>query len=443
MRYGALPFPKLLGAGVIVLLFFESGCGARTGLPVPSDSSRSSGSSGSSSSSGSCGLSTPASLPCSGNVALGVASRPATGFSPTWVTAGDLTGDGKADLVVVDTLGNDAQAFTLSFLLGKGDGTFFPQIAQDFTPPGGDKPESAALADLNGDGHLDLVVASTFVVSVLFGKGDGTFGDEADYPLAKGFQAALEYEEVGPGNTVALADLNGDGHVDLAVANNNLQTDAVSVRLNNGDGSFGPESLYPTGKLPMSLVAADLNGDCRPDLVVADDDFTLDGTQEFSVSVLLNQGDGTFAPQARQVVGTYPDAVAALDLDGDGKPDLVAVNGGDDSVSVLLGKGDGTFLPKVDYPTGPGPGPIAAVDLDGDGKPDVVTANADATVSVLLGRGDGTLAAPVAVPTGSMALPPLVLSLLAADLNGDGRSDLAMTNGADDTVSVLLDACAK
>ena len=145
--------------------------------------------------------------------------------------------------------------------------------------------------------------------------------------------------------------------------------------------SFAAKVDYPTGLAPDSVTAADLDGDGKPDLAVANGGAPPANT----VSVLLNQGNGTFAARVDYAVGTTPDSVAAADLDGDGKLDLAVVQNYSNTVSVLLNNGNGTFAAKVDYPTGTAPGSVAAVDLNGDGMADLAISNElSNTVSVLL-----------------------------------------------------------
>ena len=226
---------------------------------------------------------------------------------------------------------------------------------------------------------------------------------------------------------VAIGDLNRDGKPDLATAN--YGSDSVSVLLGNGDGTFAEKTDFEVARAPQSVAIVDLNypPDGNPDLVVANQ-----GAD--SVSVLLGNGDGTFEAKMDFATGSEPCSVAIADLNGDEKPDLAVANQSADSVSVLLGNGDGTFGAKTDFPTGAQPHCIAIADLNGDGKPDLAAANSwDATVSVLLGNGDGTFGAKTDLPTGYL---PQFMAI--ADLNGDGKPDLAVVNLGDATVSVLL-----
>jgi uncharacterized protein (DUF2141 family) len=368
----------------------------------------------------------------------GGASYPAypTGTEPQAVAAADLNGDGKPDLAVANFISG-----SVSVLLNHGDGTFpAPTSSSDAYPTGG-KPRSVAVVDLNGDGKLDLAVANAFdnTVSVLLNAGDGTFPHQVAYPTG-----------AGP-LSVAAADLNGDGKLDLAVANASGGVgdivNTVSVLYGKGDGTFDPQVYYPTGVGPDGVAAADLNGDGKPDVVVANSQGDLDAQHaNGSVSVLINAGDGKFEPQVVYPTGLGPSSVAVADLNGDGKPDLIVANGVDGNVSVLLGKGDGTFLPQVIYPTGSGPSSVVVADLNGDGKLDLVVANSrgdldepypNGSVSVLLNAGAGTFAPQVTYPTG---VGPS--SVAVVDLNDDGELDLAVTNYADSTVSVLFNAGA-
>src|SRR5262249_50600177 len=154
-----------------------------------------------------------------------------------------------------------------------------------------------------------------------------------------------------------------------------------SVLLNNGNGTFAPKVEYATGSNPGSAAVADLNGDGKPDLAVANGN-------GHTGSVLLHNDKGTFAPKGDNFESADPSAVASADLNGDGKPDLAVGNNfsGNDNLSVLLNNGGGTFAANIDYPAGSNPRSVALADLNGDGKPDLAVANFDGmgSVSVLL-----------------------------------------------------------
>jgi hypothetical protein len=222
--------------------------------------------------------------------------------------------------------------------------------------------------------------------------------------------------------------------MDLATATEAEGVNTVSVLVNQGDGSFQSKLDYRTGADPNSVAMGDVNGDAKRDLVTAN--WSDDGS---TVSVLLNRGDGSFEPKVDYRTGGGPDSVAISDLNGDGKPDLATANE-NNSVSVLMNSGNSSFRAKHDYRTGNGGAESVAIgDLTGDGKPDLATANGNGTVSVLANRGDGSFRARLDYPIGAGN------SLVIGDLNGDGKLDLATPNIVTNTVAVLLasstDAC--
>jgi hypothetical protein len=333
-------------------------------------------------------------------------STTAIGAQPGSVAEGDFNNDGIVDLAVA----NSGEG-TISVLLGRGDGTFRPQVK--FAT--GRSPHAIAVGDFNGDGSLDVVAANRDdnSLSVLLGNGDGTFQAQTTYAT---------------GNTplgVAVADFNADGNADVVVANATDNT--ISVLLGNGDGTFQTALTSPAGSSPYGIALGDFNRDGIVDVAVA-------SSADNSVSVLLGNDDGTFQPQAFFAVGNTPLYAVAVDLNGDGIPDLVAANYKDNTVSVLLGNGDGSFQNALTYAAGSGAYILASADFNADGKIDLAATNFnDNTVSVYLGNGDGTLQPQVRYAVGRGAS-----GLATGDFTGDGLPDLAATNYTDGTVSVLL-----
>ncbi len=333
---------------------------------------------------------------------------------PESVAVGDFNSDGKPDLVTPDAFAN-----SVTVLLGKGDGTF--QNAQSYgtgTPTVYDFPVYVAVGDFNSDNKPDLVVANenSNSISVLLGNGDGTF------------QTAMNFGVGASPVSVAVGDLNGDHKLDLAVANEN--SDTFSVLLGNGDGTFQAAQDSATGgRLPASLLIADFNGDGMPDLAIAN--LQVSNT----LSVLLGNGDGTFKSAQTFGVGVTPNDVALGDFNGDGKPDL-AVSSVDSAVSVLLGNGDGTFKASQQFGASGEPYGLTVADWNSDGKPDLAVADVVSNnVSVLLGNGDGTFQVAENFPSGFFPA-----AVVAADFNSDGRPDLAVVNELSSSVSVLLNA---
>jgi hypothetical protein len=318
-----------------------------------------------------------------------------------------------------------------------------------------------AAADFNGDGKLDLAVANNRDgnVSVLLGKGDGTFGAAVNYGAG-----------TGP-NSVIAGDFNGDGRMDLAVSN--AQSNNVSILLGNGNGTFQAAVNYAAGTTPRQVISGDFNGDGKIDLAVADQ---ANDSRGLKVSVLIGNGDGTFRPsvgyQAENAL-----SIATGDMNGDGILDLVVGNGSGGSIQVLLGKGDGTFLRPIASSSfqnitalqlgdfngdghldvamgltiqlGNGDGTLQApvgagyvdsgdgvvvADLNGDGKVDIITTGSDAGhIAVAFGNGDATFTVPV-----SYLAQLGTKGVAVADLNGDGRPDIVVTNPGSNTISVFL-----
>lgn len=345
-----------------------------------------------------------------------------------YLILGDFNGDGKPDIAISGGLSGSGQ---VSILINNGDGTF--KGPTNYSISG--NVEALAAGDFNGDGKLDLVVptgGSSAGISVLLGNGDGTFGN----PIVYTSNLLSIYS-----TSIAVADFNGDGKLDVALTNSEGPTNAVGIALGNGNGTFqNPPLLYGAGLLPAGVVALDVNGDGKPDLAVAGGDGVL---SYFSLTTLINRGDGTFASPATFPVLQFPYSAVVGDFNGDGHVDIATTSltqtGG---VSVLLGKGDGTFQAHVDSPTGQSPTAIVAGDFNGDDKLDLVVADSTAPtstphssplLSTLIGNGDGTFQNSI-----SQTVFGLVVSAAVGDFNGDGKLDVAAVIQGTSAVSIFL-----
>lgn len=400
----------------------------------------------------------------------------------SYLAMGDFNGDGKLDIA---SAGGGSGSGEVSILINNGDGTFKSPV--NYSIAG--NVEALATADFNGDGKLDLVVPSggySAAIYVLLGNGDGSFGNPIEYDsnLLSIYSASI-----------AVADFNGDGKLDLVLTNSD--SNVVAVVLGNGDGTFrNPPVLYSGGLLPSAVVNLDVNGDGKPDLAVAGGygvlsyfslttlinrgdgsfptptsypvlqypysavtgDFNGDGnvdiaissdTQTGGVSVLLGKGDGTFqahldSPTGQAPAGQFPNVIAAGDFNGDGTLDLVVVNilqpplgQGSQILSTLIGNGDGAFQADISQTLTGGLDSLAVGDFNGDGKLDIAGASFNSSVvSIFLGNGDGSFGAPVQYPTGPMLDSPPYHNVLVGDFNGDHKLDLAVAT--DNGVAVLL-----
>ncbi|MCY2989793.1 MAG: FG-GAP-like repeat-containing protein, partial [Planctomycetota bacterium] len=322
------------------------------------------------------------------------------GTNPNRLAVGQLNGDGHLDVVAANY-----GSGSVSVLLGNGDGTFQGKV--DYAT--GASPLDAVLVDFNGDSRLDIATADYGggKVSVLLGNGNGTFQAKIDYTVG-----ANPYY-------LTAADLDGDGQVDLAVANWSSNTVSVLLNKADGTGTFRAQTTFGVGSYPAGITAADFDGDGKQDLAVTNYNSTF-------VSVLRNTGStpgtASFTRSDISVASTLLD-VTAGDLNGDGRPDIVAVrNSGGTNVYVLTNLGGGAFGTATGYASG-GSGLYQVVfsDLDGDGKQDLVVPNYNSSqVSTFFNPGDGTFRA--ATLYGVSNTP---ISVAVGDFNEDGRTDIA------------------
>jgi hypothetical protein len=310
---------------------------------------------------------------------------------------GDFNHDSKLDLVMPGIL----------VMLGNGDGTFQnPVLSAATSTP-------MAVVDVNGDGEPDLAaMTSSGGVAVLLGNGAGSFMDLRSIALAS--------SPYSPAVGVA-ADFNGDGKLDMAVAEGNYPNGQVSVELGNGNGTFKQpvvSALSTTATSPYLMLTADFNGDGKGDLAVLDNNGN-------GFQVLLGRGDGSFGTAVDTPLSYSLSSLAAGDFNRDGKADLVGIvsNNGSPFLNVYLGNGDGTFSLGGQYIVYPN-SYVSVADVNGDGNLDLVVAGSyygGSNLLIFLGNGDGSFKNPIFGPSDYYTSQAVV-----EDFNGDGKLDIAI-----------------
>jgi hypothetical protein len=336
--------------------------------------------------------------------------------NPSFVAVADFNGDGNLDWMT-----NANLSFYLAEGLGRGDGTFL--AARNFAVGSG--AAAAGVADFNKDGKLDVVTANSGSAdnTILLGKGDGTF------------QPAVSLSV--PGLTpvdVVTGDFNNDGNPDFIVLNGNggfvapcygTSMNCLSVYLGKGDGTFQTASVVSSGSSGgVFMFVGDFNGDGKLDLAIAQNT-----SGPPSIAILLGNGDGTF--EALTPFSTGGSSIALFqiaDVNKDGKLDLIVTDYLKGQVQVFLGKGDGTFQPPTNIATGRYPGGVAVADFNGDGKLDILLTNElDTTLEFFSGNGDGTFNSGVLMPLPA-GFPPANV-IIVDDFNLDGKLDIAFEHG--------------
>ena len=361
-----------------------------------------------------------------GDGTFNIVATLAVGSSPIGIAAGDLNGDGHPDLAVTNN-GSGSGGNSVSILLGIGNGQFQP--ATSF--PVAAAPVGLAIADLNHDKKLDLAVTNsgTDQVSTILGNGNGTFRTPATFTVRSGVKPPSGYFPV----YVSVDDFNADGNPDLVVANQFSST--ATVLLGNGKGAVGKPANFLVGATPLAVLTGDFNRDGRRDFITSNQ---AGGT----VSLYLGRGNGGFVTESSFPSQARADQIAVADFNHDGIADLAMADGGlgfnGNTMSVFLGKGNGTFAAESILSTGQDPNGITAADFDGDGNLDLAISDGfeifgSKGLMIFLGNGDGTF---VSGPTLSGLSAPK--SSVAADFNQDGKMDLAVCTGDEHGATLLL-----
>jgi hypothetical protein len=400
----------------------------------------------------------------------------AQGYEPvsSGIVMGDFNGDGKTDLAVAGGYRDEGGVNGVTILSGAGNGVFATPSASFVAF----NLESVALADFTSDGHLDLAAISGDGGPLLIFRGE----DNGGFLRLRSY-SSFTSNLIGSRDLAAIAegDFNMDGNIDLAIVLDNSPSANREVQIYKGDGAgdFTATDVYPVqgGYYPSEVTVADFNGDGVPDIAVSGNgavdillgngdgtfqsatsyaagayariavgDFNEDGKLDFAVTdsddsslyIYTNRGDGTFGGPKSYSLTFKPSAIAAGDFNGDGKLDLAvgeaARQSTAGSIQILLGVGNGTFQPGALLNAGYAP---VTGDFDGDGKLDLAVLTVQGLLEILFGNGDGTF-----TPGADSSIGQDTDFFAVADLNGDGAPDLLVPNYGGGEISVLLNQCA-
>ncbi|MEO7311657.1 MAG: FG-GAP-like repeat-containing protein [Chitinophagaceae bacterium] len=335
------------------------------------------------------------------------------GAGPVFNLNADLDGDGKPDVIVINQNSNSVSV--MRNISVPGTGSFAAK--QDFTTPS--NPTGVAIGDVDGDGKPDMVVSTFTSQKISVFRNTST-------PGTISFAASVDFIS-GFGYSVSIADFDGDGKSDVAVADENAGAALVFRNTSPGAGSvsFAAKLTFTSGTSPFCIASGDIDGDGKADLVTAN-------SASNNISILRNTstlGNITFAPKTDVSSGNNPESCAIGDFDGDGKPDVATANYAVNTVSIIRNTSSAGFVSfavKTDFPAAGSPRGLGIGDINGDGKADLAIATNNLTVITyknISAPGTVTLIEPITTPTGGNSK-----SVAIGDLDGDSKPDLSVAN---------------
>jgi FG-GAP-like repeat len=344
---------------------------------------------------------------------------------PSNILLGDMNNDRKLDVVVAC-----ARTRTITVLEGKGNGQFGAALSNT---PLAESPGETALGDVNDDGKLDVAVASHDSYGVVLLTGDGKGG----LAVAPTSPIVMKLGQHAHTHGLAIADINRDNKLDLITCNST--DNDISLALGDGRGNFtrAPQS-YPVGPSPYPFAAGDVNSDGWLDIVATATATGPSRREQLPLSraltLLLSDGKGGLTPRQLPLRTGEPWFAAIADLNGDGRPDIVATHHDQSAMTVMIGDGRGGFSEANGSPFNFGVSlfQLIIADVDRDGRMDVVATSGD-SIRVLLGDGRGAFKPAATIPVG-----PGAWRIATADINGDGTVDVVTSNSESNNLNVLL-----
>ena len=351
-----------------------------------------------------------------------------TGSGPQWLCNADLDGDGKPDIIVAN---GDSNTVTVYHNNSTPGSVSFAETAS-YTMGSSGYPIGIVAGDLDGDGKPDLVVSNYYTQTL-------TIYINASTPGNIVMDSVLSVPSANYILGAAIADLNGDGKPEVIVASQGSNMLAVYSNSSTiGNISFSNETpiMSPSGGSPFKVVVGDLDGDGKPDLAAANSYL---GTVSVYLNTSTTGGAISFASDVDFATGNFPEGMAIGDLDGDGKPDMIVANNTDNTLSLLRNTstpGNLSFAPQLTVNSGYAAYDIALGDFDGDGKPDIAVVDQyNNTISIH--RNISTPGAIAVSPNVDYTTGNIPYAITTADFDGDGKPDLATCNDADNTFTVL------
>ena len=351
---------------------------------------------------------------------------------PIFIAIGDFNDDNQLDITVL----NNGNNIILLFC-GRGDGTFANPIAYSTGPNSG--PCSVAIVDFNSDNQLDVAIVNqqNNNVKIFNSYTDRKLRSEAIFPTSNNSSAlGLSYISTGTltePSFLTTGDFNNDRLLDIVVSNNAAHN--LGIFLGYGNGKFSPQTTYSTGadSYPQKTVAVDFNGDGQLDIAVAN-------SRTDNIGIFLGYGNGEFSPMTTYStgVGSRPTSIVAGDFNNDSRLDIAVTNSRTNNVGILLGYGNGEFLSQTTYFTGPNSGPtsIIAGDFNNDHRLDIAVVHyLTDKLGIFLGHGNGQFSSQLTYSTGTRSNAG---GAIVADFNNDGRLDIAVANYGTSNVGIFL-----